>query len=200
MKSSLLPETLDFSNCLTYEEQEKIAYDYFCEHIKPLDKREKFRGKNIKINLTSQYLDSKEESFLHLTGFDETNKYSLNPCNNLEIETQCFDLCNVEGVPNNQRIFCLYRARLLPWFNEIIKLANNDSPYIIYWEKEKVHPKSNKKDKIACIRFKEDIADFLIILRIYPDGNYQLMSAYPLVLKKLRKNCEEEYKKYINTR
>lgn len=200
MKSSFLPEPLDFSNCSTYEEQAKIAYDYFCENIKPLNKREKFKGKDIKINLNSQYLDSKEESFLHLTGFDETNKYSLNPCNNLEIETQCTNSCEVEGIPDGQRILCLYRARLLPWFNEIIKLANDNSPYIKYWEKEKINPRTKKKDRIACIRFKEDIADYLIILRIYPDGNYYLMSAYPLILKDLRRDCEKEYENYINDR
>lgn len=200
MRSTLLPEPLDFSNCITYEEQEKIAYDYFCNNIKPLDKREKFKGMDIKINLNHQYLDSKEECFLHLTGFDETNKYSLNPCNNLEIEIQCLDSCNLEGIPNGQRIFCLYRARLLPWFNEIIKLASNNSPYIKYWEKEKIHPKTKKKDKIACIRFKKDGADYLIVLRIYPNGNYLLISAYPLVLKDLRKACDQEYEKYTNNK
>lgn len=200
MRSSLLPEPLDFSSCTTYEEQEKIAYDYFCNNIKPANKREKFKGKDIKINLKCQYLDSKEESFLHLTGFDETNKYSLNPCNNLEIEVQCTNSCNLERIPNGQRIFCLYRARLLPWFNEIIKLANNNSLYIKYWEKEKIHSKTKKKDKIACIRFKKDLADYLIVLRIYPDGNYWLMSAYPLVLKDSRKDCEQEYEEYISSK
>ena len=82
---------------------------------------------------------------MHLTGFDETNKYSLNPCNNLEIETQCTNSCEVEGIPDGQRILCLYRARLLPWFNEIIKLANDNSPYIKYWEKEKINPRTKEK-------------------------------------------------------
>lgn len=200
MISSVLPEPLDFSQCLTYEDQRKIAYDYFCENIKSQECREKLKGKEIKINLKKPYLDAKEECFEHLVGFDEIDKYSITPCTNLSIQTQCINSCNLINIPPGQRILCLYRARLLPWLNEIIKLANNDSPYVKYWEKEKIDLKTRRIEKIAYIRFQEGIADYLIVFRVYPDGNYYLLSAYPLVLRKLRETCDKEYENYIDSK
>lgn len=200
MISDILPEPLDFSQCLTYEEQRTIAYDYFCKNIKSQENREKLKGKEIKINLRKSYLDAKEECFEHLVGFDEIDKYSIIPCTNLLIQTQCINSCNLINIPPGQRILCLYRARLLPWLNKIIKLANNNSPYVKYWEKEKNNIKTRRVEKIAYIRFQKEIADYLIIFRIYPNGNYCLLSAYPLILRKLKETCDKEYESYINSK
>ena len=186
MKSSLLPEPLDFSEYKDLESQEEYAYRYFLSNIKNEGKREKLNEKKIIINTNRQYLEAKEEAFEHLTGFNQTNSYSHSPCLNLDIEMLCSIKCEVEKVPPNQRILCLYRARFLPWFNSIIKLASNNDKHIKKWEVKKA------KDTRLLIRFQEGNADYLIVLRKLKT-DYKLVTAYPLFTKGDRAKCDREY-------
>ncbi len=199
MKSSLLPEPLDFSKCLTYEEQEKIAYDFFKNNIRDLNVRQKYKGKEIKLRLTPPYFDGKEEAFLHLTGFNEITKYSNKPCKKIKLTGDCFTNCITDNIPINQRNLCIFRASLLPWFNVVLELANSDDSHIKYWENIRIDRRRKKENKSILIRFQEDEIDYLIVIGVFKKNNeeiYQLRSAYPLFFDLDKRKADKEYETY----
>lgn len=204
MISSILPPTLDFSSCETLEEQEEVAYNFFKNNIRNIDKREKYKGKEIKLRLTPPYYEGREEAFLHLTGFDEITKYgSKKPCEKIILTGNCFTDCVSDNIPKNQRNLCIFRASLLPWFNAILKLANNNDPHIKCWENIRIDRNRKRENKNILIRFQEEEIDYLIVIGVFIKNNdeevYQLRSAYPLFFKSSKKIADKEYENYIKS-
>lgn len=200
MISNILPPTLDFSSCETLEEQEEVAYNFFKNNIRDINKREKYKGKEIKLRLTPPYYEGKEEAFLHLTGFNEITKYSSKPCEEVVLIENCFTDCVSYNTPENQRNLCIFRASLLPWFNAVLKLANNDDPHIKCWENIREDKRRKKVNKSILIRFQEEKIDYLIIIGVFINNDeeiYQLRSAYPLFFKSSKKTADKEYENYI---
>ncbi|MFK4784568.1 hypothetical protein [Fusobacterium sp. MFO224] len=191
MRSSLLPEPLNFSKCKSIEEQEKLAYDFFCKEIKDQNKREKYNGKVIFLELTPPYFDGKEEVFQHLTGIDESRKYKVDPCvdSTDRVNYECLTRGTADNIPPNQRILCLYRARTLPWFNSVIRMANLKNEYIkIFTKKQK-----NSRNNSLLIRFQHETVDYLIVLRKNKRDNYKLVTAYPITLNSKKRQLDREY-------
>lgn len=192
MKSSLLPEPLNFLEYNSLEEQEKFAYDYFISNIKADTIREKYENINIELDNSLEYLDGKEKSFRHLCGFGK-DSYDIDPCLNSEVEILCKTSCKDSSIPNSQRNLCLYRARTLAWFNYVLKSANNEDEHIKIWE--------IKEERKLKIRFTHETADYLIVINKFYDSRTQkirlkLITAYPLFLKGDRKKADREYNKY----
>lgn len=189
MKSSLLPEPLNFSLCSSLEEQENFVYDYFIRNIKNENIRAKYKDTKIELDNSLEYLGGKEKTFRHLCGFG-SDHYDIDPCLNSEVEILCKTNCKDDSIPDSQRNLCLYRARTLSWFNYILNLANNDNENIKIWEAE-------KKLKI---RFTHETADYIIIINKYynkrKEMKLKLITAYPLFLKGDRKKADREYKTY----
>lgn len=195
MKSSLLPEPLDFSNCTTSEEQEKIAYDYFCKNIK--DNNFLLEGVKIKIKDTLACLGGKEAIFEHLCGFDKDN-YEIEPCLNMTLKLECKLECRAEYIPANQRNLCLYRARTLPWFTTIMSLVGN-CEFIKVWDAYDIRQRREK----TKIRFTHEIADYIIVLNKVKKGtslSYELITAYPMFKKGDRRKADAEYREYIKSK
>lgn len=192
MKSSKLTETLVFFKEETLEEQQEKAYKYFKEHIMLEANREKLKEKRIILKLDIDYLDGKEHCFEHLTGFDETDeKFEIDPCINSKEEEICLTKCSLDGVPSNQRVFCIYRAKCLNWFNQILRFANSDDVDTYVWiEKDKWN-----KDTLK-LRFKHETVDYIMIFSILKDGNYKLITAYPIVKKGDRRKADRGYQNY----
>lgn len=136
MRSSLLPEPLDFSLCDSLEEQDDFVYKYFINNIKSESIREKYKDIKIELDNSLEYFEGKEKIFRHLCGFG-SDHYEIDPCINSEVEILCKTDCKDEGIPDSQRNLCLYRARTLSWFNQVLKLANSNNENIKIWEIEK---------------------------------------------------------------
>ncbi len=200
MISSLLPQPLDFTNCLSLEEQEELAYKFFKENIRNQEIREKYKETEIKLRLTPPYYEGKEEVFEHLTGFSETEKYKDKPCKETTLPEICLTKCTTDNIPLNQRNLCLFRASLLPWFNGVIRLANNDNPHIKCWENIRIDKKNRKQNRSLLIRFQHETADYLIVIGVFEKNgkkNYQLRTAYPLFFNYEKQKLDKEYEKYM---
>lgn len=195
MRSSLLPEPLDFSKCLTYEEQEKIAYDFFCQNIK--NNNFLLNGIKIKIKNKVACYDGKEEIFEHLCGFDKDN-YEIDPCLNMDLKLECKSECRDESIPLNQRGLCLYRARTLPWFVAIFSMIGK-SEYVKVWDS---YDRKQRREKTK-IRFTHEIADYIIVLnkiKRETQVNYELITAYPMFKKGDKRKADTEYREYIKSK
>lgn len=123
--------------------------------------------------------------------FSKEEKFEIDPCINSEEEGICLTKCKLDGIPNNQRVFCIYRAKCLNWFNQILNLANLNDENIYIWS---VIDKNNK-EKLK-LRFKHETVDYIMIFYILRDGNYKLITAYPLIRKGDRRKADREYKNY----
>lgn len=194
MRSRLLPSKLDFGE-QSFEEQKQKAYKYFLKEILPYDKREKFRGENVFID-ANRKIRGKNEMFLHLAGLNETEKFTVFPCTNTRLQVQCFNLddCYNGKKTGNNRLLCLYRMDKLPWFNEVIKLANENSKFVTVFEYV------NKGEKKIKIRYQErnelGQVDYIIILKPLRIG-YKLITAFPVVHTDTKKRYDKQMEKYL---
>ena len=178
--------------------KESTIYRYFERQIK---KGIYFLGDEIYLNsqkINDYYSQQQRLSgFTHLVGLKNTQKYKPKIC----ISTSEYPNCNEKtrcGTIQN-RIFCLFRARRIKWFFEILDLINNGNfKYIKAFKKFN----NRKKNYLTYIRYRENFkVDYLIILSENTNTTrfkYTLVSAHQIVEPHLDQFLKNEYCNFQN--
>lgn len=180
-----------------FENNINIASDFFYKNIFDKESRPDLWGKKIFIE-AHEFVDKRPYGFWHLVSLDDNHHYkNLFPCNN----DITISLCNynclycthkiVLRYSTETRYLCLYRASMLPWINEIIKLANIYDKRISFWKV----PQPKQKSKVY-LRYKYNQDDYIIILSD-ESKFYRVIAAYPVFLKNEKERFDKDEIKYI---
>jgi hypothetical protein len=188
----------------------KAEYDILFETFIQMEARPTLQGQKIFIN--NELIDGMHERFLHCISLEDKQYYNgILPCTNTEDILNCTTQCSIANAThifhNLDRVECLYRLGRVQWIPQIIKYANNNSPNIRIWRTEYRDRSKGKYMWKRKVRYKNGLADFIIIFNeVYDKSdksklNYlDFRTAFPIFLRQDANDLDKEYAKYIKSK
>lgn len=185
-----------------YDDQLKEAMQFFYDQFLDKSIKPSYNGRFIFFDMSKKH-DMYElpypVRFLHITSIDDEEKYNMYPC----VNDRSFELCNNRCTGDSnynyyvvlKRWECPYRLSRIHWVREVIDLANKGDPNITEWEVVEYGNDRGKYRK-RLIRYTCGIDDYLVVLKV-EKKQYKFMTAYPIVTKSKKLECDTGYRNYI---
>lgn len=197
-------------NTTNINEKLKQEYDYLYNTFLNEELRPKLKGEFIFIK--NEFIAGMYERFLHSISLEDKQYYKgVLPCNNEETSIYCITKCKIQNASfifqNLKRVECLYRLSRIHWIPEIIDYANNENGNIRIWRNEKKDKTNDKWVMKRYLRYKNKLADFVIIFNeIYDKAKkdkfkfLDFRTAYPIFLPRDKVQFDKEYFHYIKSK
>lgn len=186
---------------LDFEEQLKDAMNHFFNIFLDKTVKPSYNGKDIFFNMSKEsdiFTLTYPERFLHIVSMDDEEKFNMYPCVNDPSYEYCDNRCTGSSEIINFSVLnrweCPYRLSRIHWIREVIDLANNGDPDVTEWEV--VEANSRGKYNKRLLRYCCGIDDYLIVFRDH-DNRYQFITAYPIVKKSKKEECDNAYSSYM---
>ncbi|WP_055665430.1 hypothetical protein [Desnuesiella massiliensis] len=196
------PKVLAKGNILDLAlEEYSILYKTFLDY----EARPTLQG--AKIFVKNDIIQGMHERYLHSISLADKKYYkAILPCTNEEASINCITKCKLENstfiFQRLKRTECLYRLSRIQWIPEVIKYANENNEFIKIWRNEQKDETNEKWVWKRKVRYKNGLADFIIIFNeLYDKTNKNKLNyldfrtAYPIFLPQEGVDLDKEYVK-----